>query len=500
MSTSASSTSLPDGVTGPPPRSRPGSRAALAAVLLGFFTIMVDAMIVNVALPSIGRGFDSGMTGLQWVVDGYTLAFAAFLLSAGAVSDRVGARQAFACGLGLFVAASAVCATAPNLGVLVAARLAQGVGAALVVPSSLALLRETFPDPAARARAIALWGVGGSVGAAAGPVAGGLLTVIDWRMIFFVNLPVGAVALVLLRRAQRSPRRKVPFDWTGQVAAVAAMGALTYAVIEAGAKGFGAARVPVTFALAVVAAVVYLVAQGRGRHPMTPLPLLRSRTMSLSAAIGFALNVGFYGMIFLLGLYLQQVHGLSALATGVGFLPMTVLTSFMGPVAARLTVRFGARIPVVTGQCLMVVGLLAMTAVPTGAPVWLSVLLMVPVGSGGAMAVTALTALLLEKVPAERAGVASGVLNASRQLGGALAVAVFGALVAGRAGFVSGLHTSLLIAAAIVAVSVVASLLLHVQISPEEPTTATGVSPRAGEHRPTGATPFSPSTRSRTRQ
>ncbi|MFE2038665.1 MFS transporter [Streptomyces scopuliridis] len=434
---------------------------ALTAVLLGFFTIMVDAMIVNVALPSIGRGFGSGMTGLQWVVDGYTLTFAAFLLSAGAVSDRVGARQAFAGGLALFVAASAACGMAPSLGVLVAARLVQGVGAAMVVPSSLALLREIFPDPAARARAIALWGVSGSVGSAAGPVAGGLLTTVDWRMIFFVNLPVGVVALVLLKRAQSSPRRAVPFDRTGQVTAVAALGGLTYAAIEAGADGFGAARVLIALTVAVVAAVVYLVAQARGRHPMTPLPLLRSRTMSLSVAIGFALNVGFYGMIFLLGLYLQQVHGLSALATGVAFLPMTVLTSFMGPVAARLTTRFGARIPVIAGQCLMAGGLLAMVTVPAGAPVWLSVVLMVPVGAGGAMAVTALTALLLENVPAERAGVAAGVLNAARQLGGALAVAAFGALVADRAGFVSGLHTSLLIAAAIVAASAVATVLLE---------------------------------------
>lgn len=245
------------------------------------------------------------------------------------------------------------------------------------------------------------------------------------------------------------------------MAAVTAMGALTYAVIEAGADGFGVTRVLVAFAVAVVAAAVYLVAQARGRHPMTPLPLLRSRMMSLSAAIGFALNVGFYGMIFLLGLYLQQVHGLSALTTGVGFLPMTVLTSFMGPVAARLATRFGARIPVIIGQSLMAAGLLAMVTVPADAPVWLSVVLMVPVGAGGAMAVTALVALLLENVPAERAGVASGVLNAARQLGGALAVAVFGALVADRAGFVSGLHNGLLIAAATVAVSIVATVLLR---------------------------------------
>ncbi|MFH8572465.1 MFS transporter [Streptomyces sp. NPDC017993] len=458
MATSQASTPIATGDL--PARRDAGSRWALAAVLLGFFVIMLDAMVVNVALPAIGDGFGGGMTGLQWVVDGYTLAFAAFLLTAGAVSDRVGARQAFAAGLALFVLASAVCGLAPNLGVLVGARLVQGVGAAMVVPSSLALLREAFPDSGKRARAIALWGVGGSVGAAAGPVAGGLLTVVDWRMIFFVNLPVGLPALMMLRRADRSPTREVPFDQVGQVTAVIAMGALTYAAIEAGADGFGAPPVLIALAVAVVAAVVYALAQARGRHPMTPLPLLRTPAMRLSALIGFALNVGFYGMIFLLGLYLQQIRGLSALAAGAAFLPMTLLTSFMGPVSARMMARFGARVPVIAGQCLIVTGLLLMAAAPASAPTGLLVALMVPVGAGGALAVTALVALLLESVPAERAGTAGGVLNTSRQLGGALAVAVFGGFVATPGGFVDGLRISLVIAALTVAATGLAGLRL----------------------------------------
>ncbi|MFB6836198.1 MFS transporter [Streptomyces sp. NPDC056361] len=438
-----------------------GARAALAAVLLGFFTITLDALIVNVALPSIRDGLGGGMSGLQWVVDGYTLAFAAFLLCAGSISDRIGARQAFAAGLALFTAASVVCGLAPGLGILVAARIAQGVGAALVLPSSLALLRETFPDPARRAKAIALWGVGGSAGSAAGPVAGGLLTMADWRLIFFVNLPVGAAALLLLRRAARSPARPAPFDWTGQIAAVVAMGALTFAAIEGGADGFTTTPVLMALAVTVVAASVFVIAQARGRHPMTPLPLLRSRVMSLSSAVGFALNVAFYGMIFLIGLYLQQTRGLSPLATGTAFLPMALTTAAMGPVAARLANRFGARTPIILGQALIIGGLLAMTAVLATAPVWLLVVLMVPIGAGGALAVTALTALLLESVPAERAGTASGILNTSRQTGGALAVAVFGALVAEPSGFAHGLRISLLIAAATVLVTVAATLRLR---------------------------------------
>ncbi|MFD4370593.1 MFS transporter [Streptomyces sp. NPDC058486] len=341
--------------------------------------------------------------GSQWVVDGYTLSFAAFLLSAGAISDRIGARRAFAAGLVLFTVASAVCGLAPDLSVLVAAPIVQGVGAAVVLPSSLALLREAFPDPAGRAKAIALWGVGGSVGSAAGPVADGLLTIADWRLIFCVNLPVGAAALLLLRRADRSPVWPAPFDWTGQIAAVLVMGVLTFAAIEGGADGFTTAPVLLALAITAVAATLFVFAQARGRHPMTPLPLLRSRVMSLSSAIGFALNVAFYGMIFLIGLYFQQVRGLSPLATGIAFLPMALTTAAMGPVAARLANRFGARTPVLLGQALIIGGLLAMSAVsagPAAAPVWLLVVLMVPIGSGGALAVTALTALLLENVPA----------------------------------------------------------------------------------------------------
>lgn len=237
---SSSLTSAPH--TGSPARPR-GSGWALMASLLGFFVMTLDALIVNVALPEIGRGFGGGITGLQWVVDGYTLMFAALLLSAGSITDRVGARRAFGAGLALFVAASAACGFAPNLGVLIAARLVQGAGAAVIVPASLALLREAYPDPARRARAISIWAMGGSVGAAAGPVAGGVLSLIDWRMIFFVNLPVGLLALLPLTRISPSPRRAgTGFDWAGQITAVAAMGGLTYAAIEAGADGFAAPR------------------------------------------------------------------------------------------------------------------------------------------------------------------------------------------------------------------------------------------------------------------
>jgi DHA2 family methylenomycin A resistance protein-like MFS transporter len=214
--------------------------AALGAAVLGFFVVTLDAVVVNVALPSIRGELGGGITGLQWVVDGYTLMFAALLLSAGSLSDRFGARRTFGAGVAGFVLASLACGLAPSMGALVAARFVQGAAAAMMMPSSMALIGEAYPNPVTRARAVAMWALGGSVASSAGPVLGGVLTLVSWRLIFFVNLPAGVVALLLLAKTARSPRRPAPFDWAGQIAAVLAMGGLTYAAIEAGAAGLAA--------------------------------------------------------------------------------------------------------------------------------------------------------------------------------------------------------------------------------------------------------------------
>ncbi|MEV6589509.1 MFS transporter [Streptomyces acidicola] len=442
-------------------RPAPGAGAALTAAVLGFFIITIDALGLNVALPAIRDDLGGGITGLQWVVDGYTLMFAALLLSAGALSDRIGARQALGAGLIVFVATSAACGLAPNLGVLVAARLLQGAGAAVMLPATLALIRQAYPDPVRRARAISVWAMGGAVALAAGPVAGGLLTLLSWRTFFFVNLPVGLAALLLLTRIARSERRPAPFDGLGQLAAIVAMGALTYAAIEAGAAGPTVPRVLAALALAVVALAVFLTSQARGKNPMVPLDLLRSRTMAVAVTVGFALNVGFYGVVFVVSLYLQQVRGLTALETGMAFVPMAVLVAGVNAAAARVAERFGPRVTITGGQLLLAASLLIFSAAPADAPNWLLIVLLVPLGLGGAMAVPSLTAVLLDSVPAERAGTASGILNTCRQLGGALAVAVFGALVANRATFLHGLRVSLLSAAALLIVTTMAGLLLR---------------------------------------
>jgi MFS transporter, DHA2 family, methylenomycin A resistance protein len=339
--------------------------------------------------------------------------------------------------------------------------LLQGAGAAMVVPSSLALIREAYPDQERRARAIAVWTIGGSVAAAAGPVAGGALNLVSWRAIFFINLPVATAALALLARTAPSPRRPTPFDWAGQIAAVAAMAALTFGVIRGGDRGFADPLALATLAAAAVSLIVFAATQARGKHPMAPLDLVFSQTMVVSAGTGFAFIGGFSGMVFVYSLYLQQQRGLTSLAVGLAFLPMTALSGFVSLPSARLARRFGPRVPIVGGMALMGTGLAVLAALPTSIPVWLLAVAMIPVGITGPVAMPPTTARLLEGVPADRAGIAGGVFNASRQVGGALAVAIFGALLAQRAQAIAGLRESLAIAAVAALLAAAANLLLR---------------------------------------
>jgi EmrB/QacA subfamily drug resistance transporter len=434
---------------------------SLAAALLGFFVVTLDAVIVNVALPDIRRDLAGGMSGLQWVVDGYTLMFAALLLSAGSLSDRAGARRAFGAGMVVFVLSSAACGLAPSLPALVAARFVQGAAAAAMMPSSMALLSHAYPDPVRRARAVALWSMGGVAASTSGPILGGLLSLVSWRLIFFVNVPAGAVALLLLARAARSPRHTAPFDWAGQVAAVAAMGGLAYGAIEAGADGITAAPVVSAFVVAVAALGAFVVLQAKESHPMVPLSLFRSRTVSVPVVTGFAFMVGYYGLPFVMSLYLQELRGLSALGTGVVFLPMMLIGGVLTPFVPRLGERLGPRTLVVTGLLAMMTGLTVIALLPAPIPVPVLSALMILVGLAGPLVMPPVMALLLQAVPARRAGVASGVFNTSRQAGGALAVAVFGALLASRSTFLPGMRDSLLIAAAVALAAGGVSLLIR---------------------------------------
>jgi MFS transporter, DHA2 family, methylenomycin A resistance protein len=422
-------------------------RAALIVAVLGFFVVALDAQIVNVALPSIRHDLGGGLAGLQWIVTGYTLMFSTLLLFAGTLADRIGARRVYGIGMSLFVVASFACGLAPTLGLLIAGRVAQGIGAAMITPTSLALIRAAYTAEVARGRAIAYWALGGSVAAAAGPVVGGLLTQVNWRLIFFVNLPVGTAALLVVTRVAQSATRPARFDWVGQATAVLTLSGLTFGIIEGGSSGYGAPYVLASFAVAALAAIGSVISQQRGRNPMVPLSLFRSRSMTTGLSAAFITMAAFYGVVFLQSLYFQQERALSALETGLLFLPMTGMVAALNPLVARVMERVGLITTTIAGLALMLAGLVGLSLLSISAPVWVVSLVMVPIGVGGSFTVPPLTALLLNQVTSERAGLASGLLNTGRQLGASLGVAVFGAVVASGSSFMSGSRLDLRVAA-----------------------------------------------------
>ncbi len=411
----------------------------LIAICLGYFMVILDATVVNVALPALGHDLGGGVSGLQWVVDGYTLVFAGLLLSAGSLGDRLGGRRVFVLGLALFTLASAACATAPSVPLLVSARVAQGLGAALLVPSSLALLRAAYDDPRERARAIGIWGAVAGIAAASGPVIGGVLVAaISWRAVFLLNLPVGVAALLLARRhlPAAGERTGIGLDPVGQVLAVAALTLLTFGVIEK-------ALVPLLVSLALLAA--FVACEHRTRAPMLPLGLFHNPTFSGASFVGLAINLGFYGQLFVVSLYFQQVRGWSALATGLALLPEGIFVAISSALSGRAMGRVGPRLPMIAGLLLGGAGLSGLAAAGEHTSYVLLVPPLIAAGFGMAFTMPAATNAIIGAAPAERAGIASGVLNASRQAGGAIGVALLGTLVASGA-FIPGLQAAMLVA------------------------------------------------------
>ena len=456
-------------------RQQPGrGRLVLTAALLGFFMICLDATAINVALPAIGRSLGEATSGLQWVVDGYTVPFAALLISAGAVSDRLGARRVFGWGLVVFAAASAGCGLAPGLPVLIATRVVQGGAAAVMLPSSLALVRQAFADPVARARAVAVWTSGGAAAIAAGPVLGGILTsTVGWRTIFLANLPVGAAALaVLVLRAPRSPRLAVPLDPAGQVTAVLGLAALTFGVITGGSDGFARPSALTALVVAALAGGCFLAVESRVVRPMVPLALFRSPVVVTCVVTGFSINAAFYGVAFVLSLYFQRVLGESAITAGLMFLPMTGLLTLATLLSARVAARWGHHVPVHAGLCAGMLGMLLLAFLHGRVGIEIA---LVPAGAGLGFALPSLTFLLLDSLPVAQAGLAGGLFNAGRQMGGALAVATFGTLVSGS--FMTGMRVSMLISVALLLFSTVAAFTVFRRREPA----SQGVAQGAGE-------------------
>jgi MFS transporter, DHA2 family, methylenomycin A resistance protein len=425
-----------------------GRRAgwALLAASLGFGVVQLDVSVVNVAIKPIGADLGGGVSGLQWVVGAYTVAFAALILSAGALGDRVGARRVFIAGFALFTVASAACGLAPTLGFLIAARAVQGIGAAVLVPCSLSLLNHAYRDERARARAVGLWAAGASVALSAGPLIGGVLTAsVGWRSIFYINAPIGLFGILLtLRFATETPRAADRgIDLPGQLTAIVALVALAASMIEAGQGGFADGLVLTGFGVAAVALTAFVLIESRRRRPMLPLSLFRSRTFSASSAIGIAINVAFYGLIFVLSLYFQTTRHYSVLLTGLAFAPTTVAVCAANLLAGRLARTVGRRTVLAGAALLLAAGLGGLLVIGPGTSYVAIVAQLVVVGLGLGLIVPVMTSALLGSVDHEHSGVASGTLNTARQTGSVIGVGLFGSLAAGH--LVSGLRLALII-------------------------------------------------------
>jgi DHA2 family methylenomycin A resistance protein-like MFS transporter len=434
------------------------SLAILLACSFAFIIVQLDVTIVNVALPQIGRELQAGVSQLQWVVDAYTLGFAVFLLSAGAMGDRFGSRSVFLAGFALFTLASLACAIAPDALTLNLARAVQGIAAALLVPSSLAILNAVYAHDRARlAKAIAWWTAAGGVSIAAGPVLGGvLMSAFGWRSIFWVNIPICVTGFWLTLRVVPLLRHQGParsFDVPGQILTVIALTAFIGAVIEVHALGLTHAAVLSAFVVALLAAVLFLRVERRSAAPMLPLQLFRLAGFTPAVLFGVFVNFAYYGVIFILSFYLQQVRGFSVLHAGLIFLPLTGTFLFANITSGWLQARVGSRLPMIIGGVIGASGyaLLGIFGVSESASFWamLPGLALIPAGMG--LAVPAMTTAILAAVERHQAGTASAVLNTARQVGGAMGVAVYGALVAApaTAAILAGIQAAMAVSTAL---------------------------------------------------
>jgi len=424
----------------------------LTAASFGFTIVQLDVTIVNVALDAIGREFGAPTASLQWVVDAYTLLLAALLLSAGALGDRLGPRRVFLAGIVLFAVSSAACGLAQSSLQLILSRAVQGAAAALLVPPSLALITHAAAgDDKARSWAVGWWTASGGVSIAAGPVIGGLLIgALGWRWVFLVNLPLclAALALTLAYVPEVPPREKRPLDLPGQALAFAALTLLVGAVIEGGHRGWSDPLVLGALIGGLLAVAAFLAVETRSAHPAVPLDVFRTRMVWSAVVVGVAVNFTYYGVIFVLGLFLQRSAGYSVLQAGLAFLPLTATFIVANLLSGRFVQRFGPARTMAGGVVVATIGYALTSRLGPETPFWLMVpgFLLIPGGMG--TAVPTMTSALLSHVDRHFSGTASGVLNACRQAAGAAGVAVMGALAAGGpAAIAAGLRASGVIAA-----------------------------------------------------
>ncbi|MFF0488564.1 DHA2 family efflux MFS transporter permease subunit [Nocardia sp. NPDC004068] len=446
---------------------RSGRVALLTMTCLGQFMALLDSTIVGAALPNIQQNLDITLTGLQWIVDAYVMLAAMLLLTGGVLADRFGRKRVFLLGVGVFTAASLLCALAPSLEWLIVGRALQGIGGATLSPASLALLASAYPVAQERIRAIGLWAGFSGIGLAAGPVVGGVLVDLsDWRAIFLVNVPIGVMLLLVGARILTESRNPsvARFDIPGQVLSVLGVGALTFALIEGADLGWASPIILGSFAAAVVLLGAFLAVEARTRAPMVPLRLFGNRPFAVSNTAMVVVGFGLMGSGFFFSQFFVFVQGTSVLRAGVENLPCTIAMVVVSPFAARIAARFGFRTVVTAGSALAGAGLLAWGAVRHDTPytdMWWRLLI---IGIGFGLTMSPLTGAAISSVSPHEGGLASGISNTTRQIGAVLGVAILGTTVRIRqdhgATLEVGLQTAFLTAGLITIVSAAFTALL----------------------------------------
>ncbi len=423
--------------------------------------IMLDNTVVNVALPAIQQDLGADLSELQWVVTGYALTFAALMLIGGKVADAFGRRLIFVIGIAIFTSASLWCGLADTSDELIAARVLQGAGAALMNPATLSIIAATFPSHQ-RGMAIGIWAGVSGLALAIGPLVGGLITQhVDWSWIFFINVPVGILAIgaSFLFIDESRDQTHTRLDLPGLATSGVGLFALTYGLIEANTYGWGSTRILGSFAVAAVMLLAFVLLERHQRDPMLPLELFRNGTYTGANLVVLLVALAMFGVFFFMSLYMQNVLGYSAVQTGAAFLPLTILIILVAPIAGKTSDRIGSRGLMTAGMVLIAAQLAYFSRLGLDATYWSILPAFLVGGVGMALTMTPSAAAATRNVSVDKAGVGAAVLNASRQVGGSLGIAIMGAIVAHEAGgeqtpeaFIDGFQSALLVAAAIAAV------------------------------------------------
>lgn len=432
----------------------------LIALGCGFFMVLLDSTILNVALPAIERALGGTLEGLQWTVNSYTLLFASLLLTGGALADRYGARRIFSLGLLIFSGASLLCSLSTSITILIGARVIQGAGAALLLPASLSLIAHLFTEPGERAKAVSIWVGIASLAVASGPLIGGtLVDTLGWQSVFLVNLPFGGLALLLtfttIPATEQNKSRSL--DMVGQILAIVACCTFTYGLIEWGHVTI--LLIATSFFVSVLAGITFIIIEARIAQPMLPLSLFRSWNVSAALLIGLIYQFSFYGLLFVFALFFQNTYHFSALRTGLAFLPLTAIGSFLLLfVTGRLMRKFHSSTLLIVG---MTAGCIGMMLLLLGIHTTFLVIIggEVLVSCYAGFVASPMAALVLADVPKEQSGIASALLNAARQIGGVLGVALLGAAL-GNSSSIEGIQIAILIMAGACVVGLLLSISL----------------------------------------